>query len=137
MKGADLQDLVERLRRFTAERGWSRFHDPKNLAMLVASEAGELLHLLRWVKNEEADAFAALPENRAAMEEEIADVAIGLLLLADRVGLDLAEAVRRKILRNARKYPVGGSLIRREGGAGGPDGASRTPRPERPGGGSA
>lgn len=101
-----LQDLVERLRRFTGERRWSRFHDPKNLAMLVASEAGELLHLFRWVKNDEADAFASSAEHRGAVEEELADVAIGVLLLADRVGVDLAEIVRSKIARNAEKYPV-------------------------------
>jgi dCTP diphosphatase len=107
-----LHDLTLRLRRFTSERGWSRFHDPKNLAMLVASEAGELLHLFRWVRNEDADAFAARPENRAAVEEEVADVAIGVLLLADRIGLDLGDAVRRKIARNAEKYPAEGTPAR-------------------------
>jgi dCTP diphosphatase len=101
-----LEDVLQRLRRFTGERHWSRFHDPKNLAMLVASEAGELVHLFRWVKNDEADAFAARPEHRGAIEEEIADVAIGVLLLADRVGVDLLEIVRSKIARNAQKYPV-------------------------------
>lgn len=101
-----LEDVLQRLRRFTSERNWSRFHDPKNLAMLVSSEAGELLHLFRWVANEDADAFAARPENRGAIEEEIADVAIGVLLLADRVGVDLLEIVRSKIARNAQKYPL-------------------------------
>jgi NTP pyrophosphatase (non-canonical NTP hydrolase) len=101
-----LQDLIERLRRFTRERRWSQFHDPKNLAMLVASEAGELLQLFRWVRNDEADAFARSPENRREIEAEIADVAIGLLLLADRVGVDLPEIVRSKIARNAEKYPA-------------------------------
>lgn len=112
MKEGDLHDLVQRLRSFTTEREWSRFHDPKNLAMLVASEAGELLHLFRWVKNDDADAFAALPENRSPIEEEVADVAIGVLLLADRIGLDLAEIVRSKIARNGAKYPVGGNPAR-------------------------
>lgn len=115
MKNGDLQDLVERLRRFTGERQWSRFHDPKNLAMLVASEAGELLHLFRWVKNDDADAFAARPENREAIQAEIADVAIGVLLIADRIGVDLADIVRSKIARNAEKYPAGRSVVRPEG----------------------
>jgi dCTP diphosphatase len=101
-----LEDVLQRLRRFTGERHWSRFHDPKNLAMLVASEAGELVHLFRWVRNDEADAFATRPENRPPIEEEIADVAIGVLLLADRLGVDLLELVRAKIARNAQKYPV-------------------------------
>lgn len=102
-----LEDLIARLRRFTREREWSRHHDPKNLAMLVASEAGELLHLFRWVKNDEADDFARRPERRPEIEEELADVAIGVLLLADRIGADLPAIVRSKIARNAEKYPVG------------------------------
>lgn len=102
-----LQNLIARLRRFTGEREWSRHHDPKNLAMLVASEAGELLHLFRWVKNEDADAFARRPESRPDIEAELADVAIGVLLLADRIGADLAAIVESKIARNAEKYPVG------------------------------
>lgn len=112
-----LEELTLRLRRFTGERGWSRFHDPKNLAMLVASEAGELLQLFRWVPNDEADAFASGPEHRAEVAEELADVAIGVLLLADRVGLDLAEIVRAKIARNAERYPPGGSVLRPVGTA--------------------
>ncbi len=112
-----LADLVGELRRFTREREWSRHHDPKNLAMLVASEAGELLHLFRWVPNDQADAFAAHPEKRREIETEIADVAIGVLLLADRVGLDLAEIVRAKIARNAEKYPAGGADLARAAAA--------------------
>ncbi len=108
----DLRDLVERLRRFTAERGWARHHDPKNLSMLVASEAGELLQVFRWVRSEDADAFAADPEHRGAIEEELADVAIGVLLLADRMGADLPEIVRRKIARNAERYPPGAGVLR-------------------------
>ena len=99
------EELVRDLRQFTADRDWSKFHDPKNLAMLVASEAGELLQLLRWVRNEEADAFVADAKNRPAIEAEIADVTISVLLLADRVGVDLGEAVKAKIARNGQKYP--------------------------------
>ncbi len=118
MSSDTLHDLTARLRRFTSERGWSRHHDPKNLAMLLASEAGELLHLFRWVPNGEADAFAARPENRAAVEEEVADAAISVLLLADRLGMDLGEAVRAKIARNASKYPADGRPLRAAGGEG-------------------
>jgi dCTP diphosphatase len=101
-----LDALIEELRRFSRDREWGRFHDPKNLSMLVASEAGELLQLFRWVPNDAADAFAATPENRARVAEELADVAIGVLLLADRVGLDLPAAIRAKIRRNGEKYPA-------------------------------
>jgi NTP pyrophosphatase (non-canonical NTP hydrolase) len=100
-----LEQLIVELRRFTRERDWGRFHDPKNLSMLLASEAGELLQLFRWVANGEADAFAARHENRARIAEELADVAIGVLLLSDRVGLDLPAVIRAKIQQNGRKYP--------------------------------
>jgi NTP pyrophosphatase (non-canonical NTP hydrolase) len=100
-----LEALTLELRRFTRDREWGRHHDPKNLSMLLASEAGELLQLFRWVPNGEADAFAAAPENRGRIGEELADVAIGVLLLADRMGLDLPAAIRAKIRRNGEKYP--------------------------------
>ena len=102
----DLERVLARLRQFTAERDWGQFHDPKNLAMLLASEAGELVALLRWVPNGEADAFVRAAENRAAVEAEAADVAIALLLFCDRAGIDLAVAAEAKIAANAAKYPV-------------------------------
>ncbi len=102
----DLDRLVARLRQFTAEREWARFHDPKNLAMLLASEAGELVALLRWVPNGDADAFVRGAEHRPAVEAEVADVAIALLLLCDRAGIDLAGVIEAKIAANAAKYPV-------------------------------
>jgi hypothetical protein len=60
-----LDDLLAELRQFARERDWAQFHDPKNLSMLVASDAGELLHLFRWVRTEDADEFASRPENWA------------------------------------------------------------------------
>jgi dCTP diphosphatase len=102
----DLERLLTRLRQFTAEREWAQFHDPKNLAMLLASEAGELVALLRWVANGEADAFVRAPEHRPAVEAEAADVAIALLLFCDRAGIDLASAIEAKIAANGEKYPV-------------------------------
>ena len=102
----DLDRVMTRLREFTAERDWARFHDPKNLAMLLASEAGELVALLRWVPSGEADAFVREGANRPAVEAEAADVAIALLLFCDRAGIDLARAVEAKIAANAAKYPV-------------------------------
>ena len=103
---SSIERIVARLRAFTAERDWGRFHDPKNLAMLLASEAGELVGLLRWVGNAEADAFVRSEEHRAEVESEVADVAIALLLFCDRAGIDLPPAIEAKIERNAEKYPV-------------------------------
>jgi dCTP diphosphatase len=101
-----LPELTTALRTFVAERDWAQFHDPKNLAMLVASEAGELVAEYRWVKGDEADAHSRAAEARARIAAEIADVGIALLLLCDRIGLDLGEAVADKLAKNAGRYPV-------------------------------
>jgi NTP pyrophosphatase (non-canonical NTP hydrolase) len=71
----------------------------------VASEAGELLSELRWVASDQADAWCAVPDNRARVADEVADVAITLMMLADRLGLDLAEVMRAKLEKNRQKYP--------------------------------
>jgi NTP pyrophosphatase (non-canonical NTP hydrolase) len=104
-----LDEILSDLRAFVAARDWHQFHDPKNLAMLVASEAGELVAEYRWVRGEEADARSREPEARARIAAEIADVGLGLLLLCDRIGLDLVEVMRAKLARNAERYPVAAS----------------------------
>ena len=105
----DLRKVLPDLRAFVAEREWARFHDPKNLAMAIASEAGELLALFRWVKGEDADAFVREPARRGDVEDEAADVAITLLLFCERAGIDLAAAIRRKMRKNRDNYPVAAS----------------------------
>ena len=104
-----LDDLIAALRRFVAERDWQQFHDPKNLAMLVASEAGELVAEYRWVKGDAADAHSREPAARARIAAEIADVGIALVLLCDRIGLDLPAAMAEKLARNGERYPVAAS----------------------------
>lgn len=101
-----LDESMVRLRAFVAEREWEQFHDPKNLAMAVASEAGELLAEYRWIANAGADAWSKEPENKQRVAMEAADVAIALLLICDRVGVDLVEAIGEKIEVNAKNYPV-------------------------------
>jgi dCTP diphosphatase len=98
--------FVEELRQFVAERDWSQFHDPKNLAMLLASEAGELLAEYRWVPNEQSDAFSQDAQARQRVADEVGDVGIALLLLCDRIGMDLQTAMRDKLARNRQRYPV-------------------------------
>lgn len=98
--------VVQELRAFVAERDWSQFHDPKNLAMLLASEAGELVAEYRWVGNDKADAFSHEPEARRRIASEIGDVGIALVLLCDRTGIELEEAMREKLVRNRQRYPV-------------------------------
>ena len=99
-----LETLRARLAAFAAERDWDQFHNPKNLAMAVAAESGELLEHFQWLTFEQA---ARLP--RAARGEvalECADVLLFLLRLCDKLGIDLAAAAERKLALNAKKYPV-------------------------------
>ena len=103
---SDLSVLLDELRRFVAERDWAKFHDPKNLAMAVASEAGELLATYRWVPNTASDEYSQIPENRSEIEAEVADVAIALLLFCERVNIDIPSAIEAKIEVNRRNYPI-------------------------------
>ena len=101
-----LDQVIEELKEFVREREWEQFHDPKNLAMAVASEAGELLSEYRWISNLEADAPSRDDALRERVEAEAADVGIALVLFADRVGFDLLDAMHRKIEVNRSNYPV-------------------------------
>ena len=105
-------NVIESLRNFTNERDWQQFHDPKNLTMLAASEVGDLGALFRWVPTEAADTFAATPEHRAKIAAEIADIGIALLLLCDRMDLDLVDEIVRKIEVNRQNYPSNDSTGR-------------------------
>ncbi len=100
-------DLVNRLRQFTAARDWDQFHSPKNLAMALAGEVGELLAELQWLSDEEIEvALNGDSALRGALENEIADVFIYLVRLADKTGIDLYEVANAKIQRNENRYPV-------------------------------
>jgi NTP pyrophosphatase (non-canonical NTP hydrolase) len=101
-----LDHVLEQARAFVRARDWDQYHDPKNLAMAVASEAGELLAEYRWVPSDEADAWSREPQNRKRISHEIADVSIALLLLCERIGLDPIQAMHEKLAHNERKYPV-------------------------------
>lgn len=100
-----LEQILTELRAFVAERAWAPFHDPKNLAMAIGSEAGELLSELRWIRSEDADAHCR-GEARPRIADELGDVLITTLMLCDRIGLDPIEVVRNKMAKNAAKYPA-------------------------------
>ena len=93
-----------RLRAFVAERDWAQFHNPKNLAMALVAEAGELVEHFQWLTPEQADRLGSAQRDEVAME--IADVFIYLLELADRLEIDVIESAERKLARNAERYPV-------------------------------
>jgi len=104
MAVSDLDDLRARLQAFAAARDWDRYHSPKNLWMALIVEAAELVEHFQWLS--EAESAALPPEKRATVEEELADILLYLVRLADKLDVDLAEAARRKIARNAERYPA-------------------------------
>lgn len=101
---SDLEQIKLAVRAFTAERAWQPFHSPKNLAMALSGEAGELVSLFQWLT--EAESRNMAPERLAEAADEIADVQMYLVALADQLGIGIADAVARKMVKNAEKYPV-------------------------------
>ena len=99
-RGDEIARLQSDLRAFAAERGWEKYHTPRNLAALIASEAGELLALFRW----DEDALGERPEHVC---HELADVLLGVLRFADVAGIDLIAAADEKLAVNEVKYPPG------------------------------
>ncbi len=102
----DLRRLQRLVREFGEAREWGRFHDPKNLAMAMAVEVGELMDHYRWIANEESHSVMADSSSGAQVKDELADVLILLLEFANVTGVDLAAAVEAKLARNAERYPV-------------------------------
>ena len=100
------QTLVEQLRAFAAERDWEQFHTPKNLAMALAGEVGELLEIFQWLTPEESAEVMQDPGRAKHVREEAADIYAYLLRFADVLGIDLQEALAAKIKSNAERYPV-------------------------------
>ncbi|MCC6421440.1 MAG: nucleotide pyrophosphohydrolase [Gemmataceae bacterium] len=104
-----LEALKELVRRFVAERAWEPYHSPKNLSMGLAAEAAELMEHFLWVDSEASRAVVRDPEKLAAVADELADVACHVLNLSNVLGIDLSDAIRAKMARNALKYPAGQS----------------------------
>ena len=101
-----LADLVAAVCRFRDERDWAEFHTPKNLAAATAIEAAELQERFLWKTDAKVDQDLADAAKRAGVADEIADVVMFAMLLADRLGIDLAEAITAKLAANEQKYPV-------------------------------
>ena len=99
-----LDTLRSRLADFAAERDWDQFHNPKNLAMALAGEAGELLEHFQWLTPEQAQSLPV--ETRDEVALEAADVLLYLLRLCDKLDIDIGAAAERKLALNALKYPV-------------------------------
>lgn len=100
LSAPSLEDLQVRLRQFAEEREWQQFHTPRNLAALIATEAGELLTLFRWGQD-------SLADRRSEVEDELADVMLGVLRFADVANVDIVTAAYEKLRKNAINYPIG------------------------------
>jgi NTP pyrophosphatase (non-canonical NTP hydrolase) len=101
----NLEDLIQRLRDFAAARDWESFHTPKNLSMALSGEVGELISLFQWLTPEECAAWREDKTLEANVLDEIADVTLYLVRLADVLGLDLFAAANAKIDRNETRFP--------------------------------
>lgn len=104
-----LERLERRIREFAAERNWEEFRTPRNLMLALTGEVGELATLMQWIPDASIATWAGDETNKARLEEEIADVLIYLLQLADSLGIDVARAAEAKAAANAGRYPVSGS----------------------------
>ncbi len=100
----ELEQLRQQLRDFAAARDWDQFHSPKNLAMALSAESAELLEIFQWLTEEQSRALSA--EATAAASDEIADVLLYLIRIADKLEIDPIAAAHRKLDANERKYPA-------------------------------
>lgn len=101
---SDLTLLRDRLRNFAAERDWEQFHSPKNLSMALMVEVAELMEHFQWLTDAQSSDTSVL--DKQAVSEELADVLLYLVRLADQLGVDLLDATTHKMEKNALKYPA-------------------------------
>lgn len=102
----DINKITLFLRQFAAERNWEQFHTPKNLVMALSGEAGELTELFQWLTAGESDAVMNEPASAERVRDEVADILLYCLRLADVLKIDVEAAVWSKLHKNAAKYPV-------------------------------
>ncbi len=100
----ELESIKLKLRKFANERDWDQFHSPKNLSMALIAEAAELIEHFQWLTEEQSHNLK--DDKLKEVEEEIADIQIYLIRIADKLGIDLIDAAKRKIDINEKKYPA-------------------------------
>ena len=101
----NIRYLILQVRDFLEERDWEKYHDPKDLAESICIEAAELLQLFQWTKPEETEQFKNKPSKVQQIQEELADVVIYCLSMANTLNIDLTTAILEKIEHNRKKYP--------------------------------
>ena len=102
----DLSELRDRMRQFSDDRDWGQFHDPKSVLLALVGEVGELAELFQWLPADDARRLAATDPLRTRAGEEMADVLLYLVLLADVLGIDLGAAARSKMSDSERRFPI-------------------------------
>lgn len=101
-----VEELKDNVKRFIEERGWEKFHNPKDLAEAICIEAAELLEQFQWITPGEASSLRNMPAKTKHIGEELADVVIYCLSMANTMKIDVTEAVVNKLKKNEAKYPV-------------------------------
>jgi dCTP diphosphatase len=109
----EISRLEAVLKEFADDRDWNQYHSPKNLAMALTGEVGELVEIFQWLTEEQSREAARDPGTAEAVRNELADVLLFLVRLSSVLGVDLNDAVERKLQQNAEKYPAGESTPKR------------------------
>ncbi len=101
---SEIKAITEKIKKFRDERDWMQFHNHKDVALSLVLEAAEVLEHFQWKKPQEVESHAKACKNEIA--DELADVAMYLLELADNLGIDLSQAIEAKLVKNSKKYPI-------------------------------
>ncbi|MDB4130792.1 nucleotide pyrophosphohydrolase [Flavobacteriaceae bacterium] len=101
-----MDSLIKKLRKFSEDRDWEQFHSPKNLVMALTSEVGELSDIFQWISEEQSKLDNIDPKDLDKAKEELADVFLYTLRIADKLGIDLKKEANKKIEVNGKKYPI-------------------------------
>jgi dCTP diphosphatase len=104
---SDLEILRDRMRQFSRDRDWGAFHDPKSVILALVGEVGELAELFQWLPADRAVTLAGSEPLQTRAGEEMADVLLYLVLLADVLGIDLAAAAQAKMTDSEHRFPAG------------------------------
>ena len=100
----EIKTITEKIKKFRDERDWKQFHNHKDMALSLTLEAAEVLEHFQWKSPQEVEEYSR--ECQTEISDELADVAIYLLELSDNLGIDLTQAIKQKMNKNAKKYPV-------------------------------
>ena len=101
MNSPEFETLLQRIKKFTNDRDWNQFHDPKNLAVSLQLESSEVLELFQWTKDNQAK-----KGKESDMADELADVFYWVIMLANYYKIDLVKALDKKMDKNEEKYPI-------------------------------